>query len=127
LGLDQARVIDACQEGENARKGEHDSRHSKSRRRRAHDPTAGNHCNSDPLRFIGSARRERLAHVIVFNATGLQRIMNFYCACYHGSRTHLSLAKDAPTPRRVQAPDEGRVIAFSEVGGLHHRYERRAP
>jgi hypothetical protein len=45
---------------------------------------------------------------------------------YHGSRTHLSLAKDAPTRRRVQASDEGRVIAFPEVGGLHHRYERRA-
>jgi hypothetical protein len=46
--------------------------------------------------------------------------------CYHGARTHLSLAKDAPTPRRVQAITEGEVIAFPEVGGLHHRYERRA-
>jgi putative transposase len=39
---------------------------------------------------------------------------------------HLALEKDAPTPRRVQAPTEGRVVAFPEVGGLHHRYERRA-
>jgi hypothetical protein len=23
-------------------------------------------------------------------------------------------------------PTEGRVVAFAEVGGLHHRYERRA-
>jgi hypothetical protein len=34
--------------------------------------------------------------------------------------------KDAPTPRRIQARTEGHVVAFSEVGGLHHRYERRA-
>jgi hypothetical protein len=28
-------------------------------------------------------------------------------------------------PRRVQDVTEGGVIAFREVGGLHHRYERR--
>jgi hypothetical protein len=39
-----------------------------------------------------------------------------YVAYYHGSRTHLSLAKDAPTPRRVQDVSEGEVIAFPEVG-----------
>lgn len=38
----------------------------------------------------------------------------------------ISLEKDAPAPRRVQAPTEGRVVAFAQVGGLHHRYERRA-
>ena len=26
----------------------------------------------------------------------------------------------------LQRPTEGRVFAFPEVGGLHHRYERRA-
>jgi hypothetical protein len=40
-------------------------------------------------------------------------------AYYHGARTHLSLEKDSPTPRRIQAPTEGRVAAFAEVGGLH--------
>jgi hypothetical protein len=29
-------------------------------------------------------------------------------------------------PREVQPPKLGEVIAFSLVGGLHHRYERRA-
>ena len=77
-------------------------------------------------RLIGSIRRECLDHVIVFNQTHLRHTFARYVFYYHGSRTHLSLAKDAPTPRRVQAPPEGRVIAFPEVGGLHHRYERRA-
>jgi putative transposase len=53
-------------------------------------------------------------------------ILTAYTAYYHGARTHLSLAKDAPTPRRVQGATEGEIIAFPEVGGLHHRYERRA-
>ena len=38
-----------------------------------------------------------------------------------------SIARETrATPRRVQALTEGDVIAFPEVGGLHHRYERRA-
>jgi transposase InsO family protein len=76
-------------------------------------------------RFIGSARRECLDHVLVFNATGLQRLMKLYCAYYERSRTHLSLNKDAPIPRPI-APAAGRVVAIPQVGGLHHRYERHA-
>jgi hypothetical protein len=36
------------------------------------------------------------------------------------------LAKDGRGPRPVQPPGAGRIIAIPEVGGLHHRYERRA-
>jgi putative transposase len=77
-------------------------------------------------RLIGSIRRECLDHVIVLNGTHLRRVLGSYLAYYHGSRTHLALEKDAPTTRRVQTPTEGPVVAFPEVGGLHHRYERRA-
>jgi hypothetical protein len=77
-------------------------------------------------RLIGSIRHACLDHVIVFNHTHLRRTLARYISYYHGSRTHLSLAKDAPTPRRVQHPREGCVVAFPEVGGLHHHYERRA-
>jgi hypothetical protein len=38
----------------------------------------------------------------------------------------LSLDKDAPEPRPVQGPDAGKIVAIPHVGGLHHRYERRA-
>jgi hypothetical protein len=54
----------------------------------------------------------------------------YYVFCvvwlYHVSRTHLSLCKDAPEPRAKQPPECGPVIEIAEVGGLHHRYERRA-
>jgi hypothetical protein len=45
---------------------------------------------------------------------------------YHRSRTHLGLQKDAPEPRSIQSAELGQVISIPEVGGLHHRYERRA-
>ena len=77
-------------------------------------------------RLIGSIRRECLDHIIVFGERHLRRILTSYCVYYHGARTHLSLAKDAPTPRRIQEVAEGRVVEFPEVGGLHHRYDRRA-
>ena len=77
-------------------------------------------------RFIGSERRECLDGVIVFSAPGLQRLMDLYCAYYVRWRTHLSLHKDAPIPRTIAPPSEGRVVALAQVGGLHHRYQRRA-
>jgi transposase InsO family protein len=77
-------------------------------------------------RLIGSLRRECLDHVIVLSRAHLRRMIARYISYYHGARTHLSLEKDAPAPRRVQVPTEGRVVVFAEVGGLHHRYERRA-
>ncbi len=77
-------------------------------------------------RLIGSIRRECLDHVIVLNETGLHRILKSYFEYYERTRTHLSLDKDAPIPRRVQPPELGMVVEPPEVGGLHHRYERRA-
>ena len=40
--------------------------------------------------------------------------------------THLSLDKDTPEPRPVQSTELGRLVAIPQLGGLHHRYERRA-
>ena len=77
-------------------------------------------------RVIGTIRRECLDHVIVFGERDLRRWLRVFIDHYHRSRTHLSLGKDAPEPRPVQDRGEGRVISMPEVGGLHHRYERRA-
>jgi putative transposase len=75
-------------------------------------------------RVIGSIRRECLDHVIVVDEESLRRTLRSYFSYYHRSRLHLSLDKDSPDSRSVQSV--GRVIAFPEVGGLHHRYERVA-
>ena len=77
-------------------------------------------------RLIGSIRRECLDHVIVFHDAGLRRMLSAYFSYYHETRPHLSLDKDAPESRKVQPPELGKVISIPQVGGLHHRYERRA-
>jgi putative transposase len=77
-------------------------------------------------RVIGSIRRECLDHVIVFGEQHLRRVLRDYFAYYHGSRTHLGLGKDCPTPRPVEPPDLGFIHSEPMVGGLHHRYFREA-
>jgi len=67
-----------------------------------------------------------LDHVIVLGEKHLRRILISYFAYYGQSRTHLSLAKDAPEPRAIQPPERGNISEISQVSGLHHRYERRA-
>ena len=62
----------------------------------------------------------------VFKEAGLKQLMTRYCLYHERWRTHLALDKDTPIPRPVMPPSEGRVVATPEVGGLHHRYERRA-
>jgi transposase InsO family protein len=82
--------------------------------------------NAYAERVIGCIRRECLDHVVVIGERHLLGILSKYVDYYNGTRTHLSLAKDAPDSRSVQPPSQGRVVAMPRVGGLHHEYLRRA-
>ena len=73
-------------------------------------------------RLIGSIRRECLDHVIVLGEAHLRRILKNYAAYYNGTRTHLSLNKDAPIARAAE--NAGRIICRPILGGLHHQYSR---
>jgi putative transposase len=75
---------------------------------------------------IGSIRRDCLDHIVIFNERHLRRVLSSYIDNYHGTRAHLSLAKDCPDSRPIQPRSVGRVVAIPKLGGLHHRYERLA-
>jgi transposase InsO family protein len=77
-------------------------------------------------RLIGSIRRECLDHVVVLGEQSLRRMLQSYIEYYHDSRCHLALNKDSPEAREIQPPDKGKIVEIPRVGGLHHRYERRA-
>ena len=87
-----------------------------------HSPWQNPYCE----RIIGSIRRECLNHVIVLSEGHLKRILSSYLEYYHGSRPHLSLDRNSPTPREVEPPSQGVVVSIPQVGGLHHRYTRAA-
>ena len=84
------------------------------------------YANAYAERLIGSIRRECLVQVVVFNEDPLRRVLASYFQYYHRWCTHLSLPRDCPDARPVQPPAQGAVVAFPEVGGLHHHYDRVA-
>jgi transposase InsO family protein len=73
-------------------------------------------------RLIGSIRRECLDHVVVFGERHLRHLLLSYMKYYNGTRTHLSLEKDAPVSRAVERA--GRILCRPILGGLHHQYAR---
>jgi transposase InsO family protein len=73
-------------------------------------------------RLIGSIRRECVDNVVVFGEPHLRHLLKSYQRYYNELRTHLSLSKDAPVSRAVQAV--GSIIAKPLLGGLHHQYIR---
>ena len=81
--------------------------------------------NGVAKRWVLSARRELLDHVVVFNEAHLRRLLAEYVSYYNIDRCHLTLDKDAPEPRDIRprptAPTK--VVALPRVGGIHHRYE----
>jgi len=62
----------------------------------------------------------------MINASSLRQTLKSFFEYYHDSRCHLGLNKDSPVTREVQPPDKRIVVEIPKVGGLHHRYERRA-
>ncbi|SIO52086.1 Integrase core domain-containing protein [Bradyrhizobium erythrophlei] len=78
--------------------------------------------NAYAERLIGSIRRECVDHVIVFSERHLRHLLLCYMKYYNGTRTHLSLGKDAPVSRAVDRA--GHILCRPILGGLHHGYAR---
>ncbi len=78
-------------------------------------------------RVIGTLRRDCIDHIIVFSRRHLMRVLREYVDTYYNSeRTHLSLDKDSPEPRPIQDSKSGSIVEMPVLGGLHHRYFRKA-
>jgi transposase InsO family protein len=78
-------------------------------------------------RWVGSARREILDHVIALNEGHLHRLLREYIAYHHEDRIHDALAKDTPNQRPIEnrPSPTATVVSGARLGGLHHRYSWR--
>jgi len=75
--------------------------------------------NAYAERIIGSIRRDRLDHVVVFGEEHLRHLLNSYQKYYNEVRTHLSVHKDAPVPRKSSR--KGRVLSAPILARISHR------
>lgn len=75
---------------------------------------------------MGTLRRELLDHVIVLGERQLLHLVRQHTAYYNEDRPHMGLDGDAPITRAVEPTELRKVLALPRVGGLHHRYVRRA-
>ena len=84
--------------------------------------------NSVCERFLGSVRRECLAHLIILSETHLQHILTEYSLSYFNTaRPHQGIGQRIPIPgQRVPVRTAGRVVALPMLGGLHHDYRHAA-
>jgi len=74
--------------------------------------------NAYAERVIGAIRRECLDHVVVIGERHLRAILTKYVDYYNGSRTHLSLAEDAPEARTMHRPSQGRSWPSRALAGF---------
>jgi transposase InsO family protein len=79
--------------------------------------------NGTAERWVGSARRELLDHVIVMNEKHLHRLLRDYVGYYNTDRVHTQL-RDSPMgrPTEHRPSPHAQIIGLPRVGGLHHRY-----
>jgi putative transposase len=92
-------------------------------------PVRAPRANATCERFLGSARRECLDHVLVLGEAHLRRVRRAYVTYFNDARPHQGIGQAIParsTTAERQGGDVGRLIAFPVLGGLHHDYRRIA-
>jgi hypothetical protein len=81
-------------------------------------------------RWVGTARRELLDHLLIFGRLHLESVLNKFLDHYHGARPHQGLAQRCPAADpSPQPPIKGaRIVRGDVLGGLLHEYSwRRDP
>ena len=81
--------------------------------------------NSVCERFLGSARRECLDHIIILGRTHMKHVLEQYGIDYfNASRPHQGIVQQIPVPSPRELYRKGiKVISAPVLGGLHHDYK----
>jgi putative transposase len=84
--------------------------------------------NATMERYVGSARRECLDHIIILGERHMKSVLKEYSFRYFNTiRPHQGLAQRIPVPAsRTTCSDASRVVAIPVLGGLHHDYSAAA-
>jgi transposase InsO family protein len=90
-------------------------------------PVRAPRANAFAERWVGSARRECLDHVLIFGRHHLQRVLRAYAEHYNRARPHRALDLQPPDPESANKRAlRKRVCRRDILGGLIHEYMRAA-
>jgi putative transposase len=77
--------------------------------------------NSVCERFLGSARRECLDHIIILGQKHLESVLGEYIRFFNACRPHQGLYQRVPAaPAADVSPTTGKIVVLPVLGGLHH-------
>ena len=85
-------------------------------------PTANALCE----RFLGSARRECLDHVLLTGERHFEQVLSEYVRYFNTERPHQGLGQATPVAAARPANTNAAIVASPVLGGLHHAYRRAA-
>jgi transposase InsO family protein len=77
-------------------------------------------------RFLGSARRECLDHVLLTRERHLERVLAEYVRYFNTERPHQGLGQATPVAATRPANTNAAIVASPVLGGLHHAYRGAA-
>jgi transposase InsO family protein len=96
-------------------------------------PVRAPNANAHIERWFGSARRECLDWLLIFNRRQLERVLRVYVRHYNERRPHRALDLQAPDPPLTMLSTRGDPAASATairrrdlLGGLIHEYEATA-
>ena len=90
-----------------------------------HTPRANAICE----RFLGSVRRECLDHLLILHEKQMDRVLHAYVQYFNQARPHQGIRQQIPQRYADPGPpnqDDGKILSFPVLGGLHHNYCRSA-
>ena len=82
--------------------------------------------NAFAERFVKTARRECLDHLLVLSERHLERILREYVTHYNKERPHRGLSLETPEPKPDTNCGDGGVVRVARLGGLINEYHRIA-
>ncbi len=89
-------------------------------------PIRAPRANAFAERWVRTARRECLDHILVLGRRHLGWVLREFVVHYNGSRPHRGLELNVPEWSTVQANTVGTVSRHDRLGGVIHEYYREA-
>ena len=82
--------------------------------------------NSVAERWVGTARRECLDHLLIVGRRHLEYVLGEFLEHYQEARPHQRLGRRTPSGEPPAPGPAGRIVRRDRLGGLIHEYERAA-